>query len=220
MIITIDGPTASGKSTTARALARRLGYYHLNSGLAYRAFAYLYMAADAAKAADPMAAAIEVLNDPELVQYQWDADQNVCIMVHNVDITAVLKTAQIDQASSILSSNKVVRTAVNHFLHSIADKHDLVADGRDCGSELFPQAELKVFLTASLDERAERWRTYKEKHGEHFSIEQARQEVEKRDARDIERPIAPLHVPVGAFTVDNTGLSLDETVAIVEGKLK
>lgn len=215
MIITIDGPTASGKSTIARMLAKELGYYYVCSGLLYRALAYLlinnygYTESTVAHV-DPKD--IAACFDQDKFVYLYDVDQRERIVFDNEDITPYLKDSFIDRITSITSVNEYVRHFVTVLQHSLAKDHDIVIDGRDTGSAVFPHAEVRFFLTASLEVRAQRWLTdQNNKHGHHFTLEQAMEKVADRDKRDMERALAPLIIPNGGIVVDNSDLTLEQT---------
>ena len=214
MIVTIDGPTTSGKSTTARLLARKLGFYYVNSGLLYRAVAYLLV--------HDKEYAIESLNaldeqdlydviDARRLHYSYDNDGNACVVYDGKDITSFLKNVEIDKATPIVSANKLVRELLLKIQRTIGATHDLVIDGRDTGTVVFPNAEYKFYLTAPLDIRARRWMTTIKASGSSIDFEQAYEQVVQRDERDIHRTISPLRVPENATIIDNTGYSIEET---------
>lgn len=215
MIITIDGPTASGKSTTAQQLAQKLGFYYLNSGLLYRACAYLLLqngySVDSLK--NISSHDIQNFLDPDRLTYDSDIHGNPIVKFDQQDITIFLKGSSIiDQASSIISSKPEVRNALLDVQRQLGKKHDLVIDGRDTGSIIFPQAEYKFYLTADLKIRANRWMLDQLSHGKNVTIEEACEQLEKRDKRDSERTVAPLMIPEGAIIIDNSSWSLEETV--------
>lgn len=215
MIITIDGPTASGKSTTAQKLAQRLGFYYLNSGLLYRACAYLLLhngyTTDTLKKVSQ--GDIKKFLDPARLTYDSDQEGNPIVKFDQIDITAFLKgSSTIDQASSIISTNGDVRKALLDVQRDLGKKHSLVIDGRDTGSIVFPHAEYKFYLTADLKVRAERWTIEQQSRGKDVSFDDACKQLEIRDKRDIERTIAPLRVPEGAIIIDNSSWSIEETV--------
>jgi cytidylate kinase len=215
MIITIDGPSASGKSTVGRELAKQLHFYYVYSGLLYRALAYLLINKRAYKheqLKSPTQEDITQLLDPKKFVYRYDDQERERIFFENQDITPFLKDSFIDQAASIVSTNEHVRSALRGVQHLIARSYDLVVDGRDAGSIVFPQAEYKFFLTASPEVRAERWRLQQLKLGEQFSEQEARIRIGERDKRDKTRDIAPLIIPQDAIVVDNSSLTIKETV--------
>lgn len=214
MIITIDGPTASGKSTIARMLAQELGYYYVCSGLLYRALAYLLInhygyTEQTVAHVDPKD--IAACFDKDKFLYLYDAQHGERILFDNEDITPYLKDSFIDRITSITSVNEYVRHFVTILQHSLAQDHDIVIDGRDTGSAVFPHAEVRFFLTALLEIRAQRWLVDQNKHGHHFMLEQAMEKVADRDKRDMERTIAPLIIPNGGIVVDNSALTLEQT---------
>jgi cytidylate kinase len=222
MIITIDGPTASGKSTAARLLAHELGYYYLASGLLFRALAYL-LVQEKKYSLQMLSQPSEhdvafYLESPDFT-YTYDPVFKEQVCYKGKQLTPYLKSKEIDQAASILSTNPLVREYLMNMQRSIAQRHDIVVDGRDCGSVVFPYAQVKFYLTADLVVRAQRWREEQLKKGIELSFEQAKKEVEVRDLRDMSREIAPLKVPEGAVIVDNTKFTMDETVAYMKSIL-
>jgi len=212
MIITIDGPTASGKSSVARALADKLNVYYLNTGLLYRALGYIactaynYTLATLPTVSDQT---IQAILPHLLYRYATDGAQ---ILYKNSDITENLKNPSMDQAASIISAVPIVRMLLLDYQRNFARHHSLVVDGRDCGSVVFPYAELKIFLTASVQVRAERWRNDLARKGQYFTEQDSIAFITERDKRDEERAIAPLIVPQGAIVIDNSTMSLQQTV--------
>lgn len=216
MIITIDGPSASGKSSVARAVARRLGYYYLNSGMLYRGLAYCLI--HRMQVSEGALASYENFS-PCLATLRYSYDNKtdrMTIMLDGENVTATLKTPQIDKASSLLGNNKQARIAIMHLERKIAQMYDNISvDGRDCGSLVFPNAEHKFYLTAALAIRAQRWQADQEKQGNKVSLEQAKAFLAQRDKNDSERSYAPLIVPEGAITVDSSHLDLAQTEQII-----
>jgi len=215
MVITIDGPVASGKSTASRRLAQRLGYFYLYSGMIYRALAYILSdrygyAVDQIK--DPLEKDVRDVLDPARFIYRYDDQYGVCIFYDGADVTPFLKGSFIDKLVSEVAMNANVRLLIRRLQHQLAAEHDLVAEGRDMGTVVFPDADFKFFLTASHEVRAQRWQRMQRKRGTEFSIDEAKKRVEERDQRDCARSIAPLCVPVGAIIVDNSGLTVDEVI--------
>jgi len=215
MIITIDGPVASGKSTVGRILAQKLGYYYLYSGLLYRALGYLlihhckYTVETIGNIAE---ADIIRCFDPKKFLYCYAPDTHERIFFDGADITPHLKDRFIDKISSIISVNEQVRHAVTQIQRFIASEYNIVTDGRDVGSVVFFHAEVKFFVTASVSIRAQRWRKDQEKYGNHFSQEEAIAIITDRDERDKNRAIAPLIVPHNAVIIDTSELNKEETV--------
>lgn len=214
MIITIDGPTASGKSSVARLVAQSLGIYYLNSGALYRAVAYLlikHAGYAVEKLADVDVNSIRDIVNPARLHYRY-ANGSEHIYFDGVEITPDLKSSSIDQGSSIVSTNRVIREELTHFQRTVAKSTDLVIDGRDCGSHVFPNAQVKIFLTAQLSVRATRWRNEQERRGNIFTQQEAIEQITVRDTRDSKRVIAPLVIPENAHEIDNSNITLAQTV--------
>jgi cytidylate kinase len=217
MIITIDGPVASGKSTVSRILAQKLGYYYLYSGLLCRALAYLLVnkcGYTVDTIAHPRIEDIEYcLHDDKFV-YEYDAQTpQERIIFDAEDITAYLKDKFIDKVTSIVSMNEQARKAVTGIQRKIvAQKNNVIVEGRDVGSVVFPQADFKFFITASVLVRAERWRKDQEKYGNHIPIDEAMTLITDRDNRDKNRAVAPLIIPNDAVVIDTSDLTIEQTV--------
>lgn len=205
MIITIDGPVASGKSTVARLLAQKLDLYYLNTGLLYRAVAYLHFERALSLLTIERAAQQHILN------YHYTTHAQV--FFNEEDLTPLLKTARVDDLASRISVQPEVRELVTRIQRGIAQNHSLVIEGRDCGTDIFPFAEHKFFITASQDVRAERWRKDQEKQQQRsISHEEAVAMVRMRDERDKTRTIAPLRKAADAIEIDTSTLQLQEVV--------
>jgi len=223
MIITIDGPALSGKSTLGRALANELGYYYLYSGILFRAIAYLLQTQagyNAQTIADVEQVDIAQFLDPKRFEYRYDPHIGEQVFFDGIDITDQLKTPDVDALASIIATNSVVRDALKDLQKRIAEHKDVVVDGRDSGSVVFPHAEYKFYITASAQERARRMQGALNKKGKSITIDEAREQVAVRDARDMQRAIAPLIKPEGAIEVDTTGLQKHETMESILELLK
>ena len=223
MIITIDGPTASGKSTIARLLAKQLGIYYLGTGLLFRGFAYLLLEQKAYGDDDlhnPRQEDIAFYIDSDRFTYQCDQSCDGRVFFDGIDLTPFLKTSRIDAAASILSANQMVRTALLVIQRACGAIADIVTEGRDVGSVVFPHADVKFFLTADTSVRAERWKEHQKKKGNVFSLSEAIDNITARDKRDSERVCAPLIQPEGAILVDNSKLNLQETLDLMMKLIK
>ncbi len=212
MVITIDGPVASGKSSVAQELANRLNFYYLNTGLLYRAIAYVLSVLNH-KALDTQL--VQVLVDKDLdfaqhITYTY-SNNKAHVFYDGQEITDALYDTAIDQLASLVSASPVVRQALLNLQRSIAQKNNLVADGRDCGSVVFPQAECKFFLTADVDVRARRLCSDQRRRVTQ-SFQDIKDSLIQRDERDRTRKIAPLVIPSGAIVIDNTNLNFEQTI--------
>jgi len=222
MIITIDGPVASGKSSLAREIANKLGIYYLNSGLLYRGLAFILInkfGYDDEELKNVNADDIDLILQE--LKYSFNG-QNESIMYQDVNITPFLKTPHIDQIASILSEDKQARLLLLDYQRNFAQaslkatpgaakQNGLVTDGRDCGSVVFPNADVKIFLTASIQVRALRWQHDMELKGLQYSLQECEQIISERDKRDQRREIAPLIIPNDAIILDNSNLTQEET---------
>jgi cytidylate kinase len=221
MIITIDGPTASGKSTIAAELAKKLHFYFLSSGILYRALAYLLI--KDGHSIGSFAHLKEKDLAPyftEKFSYSYSPEKGSIVLFNNEDITSHLKTKNIDTASSIIALNPIARQILLSLQHIIAHNYDIIVEGRDTGSVVFPNADLKFFITADAHERAKRWQKDQEKKGNKFTLDQALKEIQERDYRDQHRAIAPLIIPKGAIIVDTTNLSIEKIVHEMSAVIK
>jgi 3-phosphoshikimate 1-carboxyvinyltransferase len=208
-VICIDGPTASGKGTLASTLARRLGYHFLDSGALYRI---------AALAARQAGLALDAQHEPALAALAGSLDivfDGDTVHVNGQDLTETIRTEQAGMDASRVSVLPQVRTALLALQHGFRRLPGLVADGRDMGTVVFPQAGLKVFLTASADKRAQRRQQQLLSKGVSATIPSLRADLEARDARDMSRSTAPLKPAKDAQLLDNSELSIQESVDLV-----
>ncbi len=181
MLVAIDGPAGAGKSTVARAVARALGFTYLDSGAMYRAVA---VAGD---------------RDPALLDIRFDGDR---VLLDGDDVTEAIRTPEISQEASRRAADPGVRAALVPKQRALIADGDWVAEGRDIGTVVAPDAEVKVWLTADEDERARRRAV-------------SAHEVRERDERDAQRAHSPMVAADDAIEVDTTGLGIDEVVARV-----
>lgn len=214
MIITIDGPCASGKSSIANLLAQKLGIFHLNSGLLFRGLAHILLTDfdySQEQLAHPKQQNIMAITQDPSFGYSF-RNGTALLCYKDCDLTPFLKTPRIDQAASLLSTSSIVREELLQFQRTYAKTHSVVVDGRDAGSIVFPHADIKFYLTASPEIRAERWRLAHLTKGKQFTPEQALQEINERDKRDTERAIAPLIIAPGAIVIDNSNMDINQTL--------
>lgn len=209
LILTIDGPSGSGKGTISRLVAQQLGWHYLDSGALYRAVAVAAGWADV-DLADP-SALVRCTFDTD-IQFVDEPGQELKILVNGADATPELRTETAGAAASAIAAIPEVRSALVERQRRFAREPGLVTDGRDMGTVIFPNARYKVFLTASAQERAER--RYKQliDKGVSVTLDGLLREILARDARDSQRTVAPLRPAPDAVHVDTTGLSIQEVV--------
>lgn len=220
MIVTIDGPAGSGKSTTARRAAFRLGYVYLDTGAMYRAVALAFLRAGA-EATSEGATAVLPSTD---IDVRYEAD-GMHVFLNGQDVTDDLRTAEVGGIVSQISTLAPVRTHMvdeqRRIGHEKAEAHGgVVLDGRDTGTVVFPDADVKIFMVADLDERARRRKQEYEEAGQQISLEEVRAEIEERDRRDRNRDIAPLRRAEDAILLDTTDRTIAEQVAFVVDHVK
>jgi len=211
MIITIDGPVASGKSSVALLLAERLSVYYLYTGLLYRAVAFVLVREMQKRVEDFSTLTSSELSFIADISYNYEGTQPQ-VLLGDRDITVDLYDSTLDQPSSIISANKFVRDALLALQRDVAQSYDLIADGRDTGSVVFPNADYKFYFTASVDVRARRLLNDPKRGGSIDTMEAARAAVIERDKRDMERDVAPLIEPEGALVIDTSEHSIEDTV--------
>jgi len=203
-VIAIDGPSGVGKSTVARSLADKLGFRYINTGAMYRALA---LAADEA--------GIDVADNESMkefcasVRLGFDKAKNA-IIINNGDFSAEVKTQKAGSLASVSSANPSVRELLVSFQRSLGKDGGIVMEGRDIGTVVFPDAELKIFLDASLEVRAER--RHLELKGERETKADVSAEIQERDRRDTERKESPLKMAEDAVRIDTSELGIFDVV--------
>ncbi len=214
-VIAIDGPIGSGKGTVSRGLARKLGWHLLDSGALYRLVALV--AAQKSIALDDQAGLAEAAADM-IIEFSSAQDtERVCL--GGADVTAQLRTEEHGAAASQLAGLPLVRTALLKRQRAFAQPPGLVADGRDMGSVVFPGAVLKIYLTASPEERAlRRYNQLKEK-GIDVSLPAVSGDIRERDERDANRKVAPLKAVEGAHILDSTGTTPEQVIERIQSLL-
>ncbi len=216
LLIAIDGPSGAGKGAVARAIAARLAYRHVDTGAMYRAVAWEAcrrgLDLHDAEAIAAIAAGAELRLDPG-------------ISINGHDVTQAIRTSAIDQAAAIVAQHPPVRAALVERQRRYGHNGGVVMEGRDIGSVVFPEADLKIYLDASPDERARR-RSLDPAHSagrDGSSLAGVAEAIEARDRRDRTRPVSPLTMAADAVYVDTTNLSIEDVVAavmkLIEGKL-
>jgi CMP/dCMP kinase len=206
-VVTIDGPAGAGKSSAARELARRLGFRLVDTGAMYRALAWAVRHARLAPTESPALRALLERTRVELVDER--------VLVDGRDVTAEIRTPEISELTSTLSALKPVRDKLTPLQRAMAETGGAVLEGRDTGSVVCPDAEVKFYLDASLQERARRRQVELRARGVDLEPEAARRDIAARDAQDSSRALAPLRKAPDAIEVDSTGLSVEQVVAIM-----
>lgn len=212
-VLTIDGPSGSGKGTISRIVADRLGWHLLDSGALYRAIGY---AAGMAGLDLSDADAVTRCAETTKISFRDPKDgSETRVIVNSHDATDELRTETAGAAASAIAAFPGVRTALFDKQRGFRKAPGLVADGRDMGTVIFPDARFKVFLTASADERAKRrYKQLKDK-GLNVTLAALLREIQARDERDAARPVAPLRPADDALMIDTTGIPVDGVVAAV-----
>ena len=210
-VLTIDGPGGAGKGTISRLVARQLGWHLLDSGALYRLVAL--QAARAGVALDVESAVAELAAHLD-ARFESAGDQ-VRVLLNGVDVTEAIRSEAAGEGASLVAVLPGVRHALIQRQRDFRRPPGLVADGRDMGGVIFPDAELKVFLTASVEERARRRHKQLKDKGIDVSLSALSRDMVERDRRDSERSIAPLKPSDDARILDTTGMDIPDVVAVV-----
>lgn len=218
LTIAIDGPAGSGKSSVAKRVAQVLGYLYLDSGAMYRALALKALRNRTALAEvaglESLARGTHIELRPPTKEQEAAGSKNR-VFLDGEEVTQSIRTAEVAQAASRLATIAGVRAILVAEQQRAGAGGGVVMEGRDIGTVVFPRAELKIFLEASPEVRAERrWKEHQEK-GEAMTLEQVLQEVRERDRRDRERSVSPLVRARDAVLVDNTSMDVEETARLV-----
>ena len=210
-VITIDGPSASGKGALSKAIAKSSQFKLLDSGALYRLYAYLSnMNFKSNEIADQI---------KKNVIFEL-GNQDLSIKYLDNDVTDDLRSEIIAKTASDLSSRKEVRTSLYNIQRNFYDGSGLVADGRDMGTVIFKDAKLKVFLTASTEERAKRRYLELQNRGQEVNMRELIDDIKKRDLKDSSRELSPLFPAEDAHIIDSSNLSLKEVFSITENLIK
>ena len=211
--IAIDGPAGSGKSTAAKEAARRLGMVYVDTGAMYRTVALACMRTGVSVSDE--AAALSVLNGIDMRIEPEQGGQR--IFLDGKDVTAEIRTPEIGKGASEVAAFRKVRERLVEIQQELARKYPVVMDGRDIGTVVLPQADVKIFLTAAPEARAERRYQELMERGQRADFDQVLREVVERDRRDTQRETAPLRQGPDAVLADTTGLDLEESFQLLLG---
>ena len=206
--IAVDGPAGAGKSTIAKLVAKELGFVYVDTGAMYRAMALYFLR----KGVDPKAAEEIERSCPEVdvtIRYQDGVQQ---VLLNGEDVSGLIRTEEVGNMASVSSANPKVREHLLKLQRTLAASNDVVMDGRDIGTTILPDAEVKIYLTASPETRAKRRALEYEQKGIACDINQICQDIVARDLRDMNREISPLKQAEDAVLVDSSEMGIDEVV--------
>ena len=210
--IAIDGPAGAGKSTIAKCLAKELGFYYVDTGAIYRTVAYFMdLLGIAPKDLDGVNRYIDELT----INIEYDEEGLQHMIMNGMDVTQDIRTQDISQKASLISAHAVVRDVLLDMQRDVAKKHNVIMDGRDIGTVVLPKADVKIFLTASAEVRAQRRHAEQLAKGGKDSLEKVLADIVKRDHQDSTRAIAPLKQAKDAVLVDTSALDIDGVVAAI-----
>jgi len=218
-VITLDGPAGSGKSTIAKLVSEKLNYFQIDSGAFYRT--YTYIALEYAKE--------KSINFPDFIneksfqiyleniflEIKFENKKQI-IFFNNKNIESKIRNPQITQSIKFIADNRFIRELVNQQIRKISENYDIIADGRDMGTVVFPNAELKIFITASLEVRAKRrFKEFQEKFTD-ITIEEVQEQIKKRDFQDENREFGALKASEDAIMVDTSKKNLKVSLEVIE----
>jgi len=209
--IAIDGPAGAGKSTIAKLLAKKLRMMYVDTGAMYRTVAYKAIK-DGVDLKDQSKLSSLVDNICIDIRYENNIQR---MILDNVDVTELIRTKEVSRGAAFVAVVQNVRTLLVNLQRNLAEKYDVVMDGRDIGTYVLKNAYLKIYLTASLEERA--MRRYKEMNNNDYTINEIKKDIQERDKIDSERELAPLTKADDAILIDSTKYSIEEVVDLIIG---
>ncbi|MEK7017382.1 MULTISPECIES: (d)CMP kinase [Bacillus] len=211
--IAIDGPAAAGKSTVAKVVAKKLSYVYIDTGAMYRAITYAALEQK-----------VDIENEEKLmkvvknVNIEFQQGENTqLVFLNGQDVSEVIRTPDVTNRVSIVAKHRLVREEMVRRQQELAKKGGVVMDGRDIGTHVLPDAEVKIFMLASVEERAERRHLENMNKGFDSNLEQLKEEIARRDKLDSEREVSPLKKADDALELDTTSLSIEEVVQKIMG---
>lgn len=212
--VAIDGPAGAGKSTLARAVAKELGYVYVDTGAIYRTVGYyVTLCGIGPKDVDGVTRLLDDVN----VQIDYDENGVQKMLLNGKDVTGEIRTAEMGDCASKLSTLKVVRDYLLEVQRDLAKTRSVVMDGRDIGTVVLPKADVKIFMTASAEVRAQRrLKEFREKGDNKSTLASVLQDIKLRDERDMNREIAPLKQAKDAVLLDTSDLTIEEAVAAIK----
>ena len=208
--IAIDGPAGAGKSTIAKALAKELGFCYVDTGAIYRTVAYfLDLLGVSPKDAD----GVERYLDELTIGIEYDEEGKQHMIMNGMDVSGEIRTQDISQKASLVSAYPIVREMLLDMQRDVAKKNNVIMDGRDIGTVVLPKADVKIFLTASVEVRAKRRYDELIEKGQKAVLSQIQKEIEQRDYQDTHRPIAPLKMARDSVKLDTSDLDIAGVLA-------
>ena len=211
--IAIDGPAAAGKSTVAKVVAKKLSYVYIDTGAMYRTITYAALEQK-----------VDIENEEKLmevvknVNIEFQQGENTqLVFLNGQDVSEVIRTPEVTNRVSIVAKHRLVREEMVRRQQELAEKGGVVMDGRDIGTHVLPDAEVKIFMLASVEERAERRHLENMNKGFDSNLEQLKEEIARRDKLDSEREVSPLKKADDALELDTTSLSIEEVVQKIMG---
>ena len=209
--IAVDGPAGAGKSTIAKLVAKELGFVYVDTGAMYRAMALYFLR----KGVDPKAAEEIERSCPEVdvtIRYQDGVQQ---VLLNGEDVSGLIRTEEVGNMASAVSGYMPVREKLVELQKQLAAKENVIMDGRDIGTCVLPEADVKIFLTASVETRALRRYKELEEKGVSCDLEEIKKDIKERDERDCTRKIAPLRQAEDAVLIDSSDMTIEEVVKAI-----
>ena len=219
--IAIDGPAGAGKSTIAKRLAKELGFYYVDTGAIYRTLGYFM---DLIGIGPKDIDGITRMIDEVVIEIEYDDDGSQHMFMNEIDVTEDIRTPEMSKIASAISAHKIVRERLLDMQRDVAKKHNVIMDGRDIGTVVLPRADVKFFLTASPEVRANRRFDENQTKGIRESYEKVLADINQRDYNDSHRAVAPLKQTKNHILVDTSDMTVEQVLetmkAIVKEKCK
>lgn len=217
IVIAIDGPSSAGKGTVAKIVAQKLGFSYLDTGAMYRCVALTLKNNEVDINDDTKIS--EILNNTK-IRLSSDNNKSLKVELNGKDVSKEIRTPEISRLSSDIATKISVRSFLTKLQREFAQNSNVVAEGRDMGTQVFPDADVKFFIDASVEVRTNRRYLQLQQAGIKTDIENLRKDIENRDYQDKNREIAPLHPAINAVIIDTTNLEIDQVVDIILKRTK